>query len=56
LGEKKDRHENIGFGQIGQEALKKIIWHPQFNGLAKILETPRKREFYREEIKLLSQK
>jgi len=25
IGEKKDRHENIGYGKIGLEALKKIV-------------------------------
>jgi deoxyribonuclease IV len=53
IGENKDRHENIGYGKIGLEALKKIVWHPKFNGVIKILETPRKKECYREEIKAL---
>jgi deoxyribonuclease IV len=53
LGSKVDRHENIGHGNIGWEALKKIVWHPKFNGIPKLLETPRKREEYREEIRLL---
>ena len=44
LGAKIDRHENIGFGNIGLEALKKITWHPKLDGKVKILETPRKRE------------
>jgi len=25
MGEKKDRHENIGYGKIGLEALKKVV-------------------------------
>ena len=53
IGENKDRHENIGYGKIGLEALKKIVWHPKFNGVIKILKTPRKKECYREEIKAL---
>src|SRR5699024_4180358 len=36
----KDRHENIGFGYIGFEALHYVITHPQFKELPKILETP----------------
>jgi deoxyribonuclease-4 len=36
----KDRHENIGFGKIGFETLIKIIYHPAFVGIPKILETP----------------
>lgn len=39
-GSRKDRHENIGFGQIGFEALKYIVHHPQLAGIPKILETP----------------
>ena len=53
LGEKTDRHENIGHGTIGLEALKKIVWHPKLNGVIKSLETPRTKEIYREEIKIL---
>ncbi|MDV3196316.1 MAG: deoxyribonuclease IV [Candidatus Phytoplasma stylosanthis] len=40
LGSKKDRHENIGYGKIGFEALIKIIYFPSFLSLPKILETP----------------
>jgi len=54
LGAKKDRHENIGHGKIGLEALKKIVWHPWLEGKIKLLETPRKNEYYKEEIKILS--
>lgn len=36
----KDRHENIGFGHIGFDALHKVIHHPQLESLPKILETP----------------
>lgn len=36
----KDRHENIGFGHIGFDALHKVIHHPQLQDLPKILETP----------------
>lgn len=39
-GAHKDRHENIGFGHIGYDALHKIVHHPQFEDLPKILETP----------------
>lgn len=39
-GAKKDRHENIGFGEIGFEALNYIVHHPQLKELPKILETP----------------
>ncbi|WP_226036921.1 deoxyribonuclease IV [Aquibacillus saliphilus] len=36
----KDRHENIGFGHIGFEALHYVVHHPQLVNLPKILETP----------------
>ncbi|MFD2209190.1 deoxyribonuclease IV [Virgibacillus halophilus] len=39
-GAHKDRHENIGFGHIGFEALHYVIHHPQLKKLPKILETP----------------
>ena len=40
LGAKKDRHENIGFGEIGFDALNKIVHHKDFVEVPKILETP----------------
>lgn len=39
-GAGKDRHENIGFGHIGFEALKSIVHHEAFKEVPKILETP----------------
>lgn len=39
-GAHKDRHANIGFGEIGFEALNKVVHHPQLVHLPKILETP----------------
>lgn len=39
-GAAKDRHENIGFGQIGFDALNYIVHHPGFENIPKILETP----------------
>lgn len=40
MGARKDRHENIGFGHIGFEALNRIVHHPVFEKIPKILETP----------------
>lgn len=40
LGASKDRHENFGFGSIGFESLKNIIYHKDFEAVPKILETP----------------
>ncbi len=39
-GAAKDRHENIGFGEIGFEALQYVVHHPQLTEIPKILETP----------------
>ena len=39
-GAKKDRHENLGFGEIGFPALSYIVHHPDFKEIPKILETP----------------
>ena len=39
-GAGKDRHENIGFGEIGFNALNYIVHHPDFESVPKILETP----------------
>ncbi|WP_425203300.1 deoxyribonuclease IV [Priestia megaterium] len=39
-GARKDRHENIGFGEIGFGALNYIVHHPTFKEVPKILETP----------------
>jgi deoxyribonuclease-4 len=40
MGARKDRHENIGFGHIGFDALNKVIHHPSLSSIPKILETP----------------
>lgn len=39
-GAAKDRHANIGFGEIGFEALSYIVHHRDFESIPKILETP----------------
>ncbi len=39
-GSQKDRHANIGDGCIGFDALHRIVHHPDFAHLPKILETP----------------
>lgn len=40
LGSNVDRHENIGIGQIGEEAFGAILHHPAFRDLPFILEVP----------------
>ncbi len=62
-GASKDRHENIGFGYIGFDALNHIVHHKDFQQVPKVLETPylpknpddKKRIYapYKEEIAML---
>jgi deoxyribonuclease-4 len=40
FGANKDRHENIGDGTIGTEALAALLGHPELQGLPAILEVP----------------
>lgn len=40
LGSHKDRHEIIGYGSIGFEALMNVVYNPRLDGIPKILETP----------------
>lgn len=40
LGAKKDRHANLGFGEIGFDAISYIVHHEDFINIPKILETP----------------
>lgn len=39
-GSHKDRHENIGFGEIGYDCLRNIVYNKDFEAVPKILETP----------------
>ena len=52
-GSHKDRHEKIGEGCIGADALKKVACHPTLQGLPFILETPNDDEGYIEEIRMI---
>ncbi|EOD8441000.1 deoxyribonuclease IV [Staphylococcus aureus] len=61
-GAQKDRHENIGFGCIGFDALNYIVHHDSFKDIPKILETPyvgedkkNKKPPYKLEIEMLKQ-
>ncbi|MCD8820064.1 deoxyribonuclease IV [Staphylococcus gallinarum] len=60
IGAHKDRHENIGFGYIGFDALNYVVHHETFKDIPKILETPfvgedkkNKRPPYKHEIEML---
>lgn len=54
-GSHKDRHEKIGKGKIGLEAMKRFAIHPAFYGKPFILETPNDSEGYLQEIAMFKQ-
>lgn len=49
-GSHKDRHQNIGFGEIGFDNLIKIIHHEKLKEVPKILETPYVKENEKDKI------
>lgn len=49
----KDRHEKIGEGSIGFDAMVRIINHPKLRNLPFILETPNELDGYAREIEML---
>lgn len=53
LGSRKDRHARLGEGQIGSEALQRIVCHEKLQGLPFILETPNDDEGYAAEIAIV---
>lgn len=57
-GARKDRHENIGFGEIGFEALLGVIYHEDLKDIPKILESPYVGDNapYEKEIKMIKEK
>ncbi len=52
-GSRKDRHQKIGLGEIGEEALKRVVTHPALQGKPFILETPNDDEGYKREISMI---
>lgn len=52
-GSKKDRHEKLGLGTLGLDAIKHIVCNPRVSDLPFILETPNNVEGYAVEIDLL---
>jgi deoxyribonuclease-4 len=41
LGSRKDRHEGIGQGTLGEEPFRRIVRDERIRGVPKILETPK---------------
>lgn len=52
----KDRHEKIGEGSLGLEAISRIINHPKLRNLPFFLETPNELDGYAKEIEILKSK
>ena len=55
MGSRKDRHEKLGLGMIGEKALVRILNHPKLAGIPVYLETPNELEGYAAEIAFLKQ-
>ena len=53
IGTHKDRHEVIGGGFLGEEAIRRIVTHPLLQGTPFILETPNEDPGYKKEIALI---
>ena len=51
----KDRHEKIGEGHLGLDAISKVINHPKLKKLPFYLETPNEIDGYAKEIKMLKE-
>ena len=58
IGQKKDRHANIGLGTIGFDTLLSIIYNDRLKDIPKILETPfvEEKPPYKHEIKMIKEK
>lgn len=54
-GSRKDRHEKLGQGCIGEEAMKRLLRHPALDDRPFILETPNDEAGYCEEIAVMRQ-
>ena len=56
LGAHKDRHAKIGEGEIGLDALVRVINHPALCHLPFYLETPNELDGYKKEIEILRER
>ena len=56
LGAGKDRHEKLGEGYLGLEAMVRIVNHPALDGRPMSLETPNELDGYAREIRLLRER
>ncbi len=53
LGSRRDRHANLGEGEIGIDCFKAMMQHPKLKKLPKYLETPNGDTHWKKEIQLL---
>lgn len=53
MGSNKDRHQKIGEGSLGLDAIVRVINHPRLRHLPFLLETPNENDGYAREIELL---
>ncbi len=50
LGSRRDRHEDIGFGQIGMDGIMNVVRYAEKNSLPMVLETPMEQMSYHDQI------
>lgn len=50
LGGKKDRHEDIGLGEIGNDAMQRFTTHKKLRSIPLVLETPSEKMSYAQQI------
>ena len=55
FGSRKDRHATIGDGEIGLEALMKVITNPRLAGIPFYLETPLDDAEHKQEIQMIKE-
>ena len=53
LGSRKDRHENLGKGEIGIKCFEVMMSHPKLQSIPKYLETPNGELMWKDEIEML---
>ena len=56
VGAHKDRHEKIGLGTLGTEAILRVMEHPALRDKPFLLETPNDLEGYGREIAMLKER
>ena len=53
LGSRKDRHANLGKGEIGIQCFEVMMTHPKLQSIPKYLETPNGELMWKDEIAML---